>query len=88
MGCTFHQLFSRYNGTLTASAPMAIRLWEIFTFKYFHSILKILSCLLPYYFPYLIHDHSYDTLYRRDKILRYILNKLQARSRQDLVEIT
>ena len=32
MGSAFHQLCPRYNGTLTLIAPMAIRLWETFTF--------------------------------------------------------
>ena len=32
MGSTFHQLCPRYSGTLTPTAPTAIRLWETFTF--------------------------------------------------------
>ena len=32
MGSTFHQLCLRYSGTLTPTAPTAIRLWETFTF--------------------------------------------------------
>ena len=32
MGSAFHQLCPRYSGTLTPTAPMAIRLWETFTF--------------------------------------------------------
>ena len=32
MGSAFHQLCPRYRGTLTPTAPTAIRLWEIFTF--------------------------------------------------------
>ena len=31
MGSAFHQLCPRYSGTLTATYPMAIRLWETFT---------------------------------------------------------
>ena len=32
MGSAFHQLCPRYSGTLTPTAPMAIRLWETFTY--------------------------------------------------------
>ena len=32
MGFAFHQLCPRYSGTLTPTAPTAIRLWETFTF--------------------------------------------------------
>ena len=32
MGSAFHQLCSRYSGTLTPTAPTAIMLWETFTF--------------------------------------------------------
>ena len=32
MGSGFHQLCPRYSGTLTPTAPTAIRLWETFTF--------------------------------------------------------
>ena len=35
MGSAFHQLCPRYSGTLTPTAPTAIRLWEIFTFTFF-----------------------------------------------------
>ena len=30
MGSAFHQLCQRYSGTLTPTAPTAIRLWETF----------------------------------------------------------
>ena len=32
MSSAFHQLCPRYSGTLTPTAPTAIRLWETFTF--------------------------------------------------------
>ena len=32
MGSAFHQLCLRYSGTLTPTAPTAIRLWETFTY--------------------------------------------------------
>ena len=35
MGSASHQLCPRYSGTLTSTAPTAIRLWETFTFTYF-----------------------------------------------------
>ena len=35
MGSAFHQLCPRYSGTLTPTAPTAIRLWETFTFTFF-----------------------------------------------------
>ena len=34
MGSAFHQLCPRYSGTLTPTAPMAIRLWDTLTFFY------------------------------------------------------
>ena len=38
MGSAFHQLCPRYSGTLTPTAPTAIRLWDTFTF-YVHEVL-------------------------------------------------
>ena len=35
MGSAFHQLCPRYSGTLTPTAPTAIRLWKTFTFTLF-----------------------------------------------------
>ena len=32
MGSAFHQLCPRYSGTLTSTAPTAIKLWDTFTF--------------------------------------------------------
>ena len=32
MGSAFHQLCPRYSGTLTPTAPTAIRLWDTSTF--------------------------------------------------------
>ena len=56
MGSAFHQLCPRYSGTLTPTAPTAIRLWDTFTFffglrraavsyfgKYVHQVL--VNCL-------------------------------------------
>ena len=34
MGSAFHQLCPRYSGTLTPTAPTAIKLWDTFTFIY------------------------------------------------------
>ena len=34
MGSAFHQLCPRYSGTLTPTAPTAIRLWDTFTFTF------------------------------------------------------
>ena len=31
MGSAFHQLCPRYSGTLTPTAPTAIKLWDTFT---------------------------------------------------------
>ena len=36
MGSAFHQLCPRYSGTLTPTAPTAIRLWDTFTFFTFY----------------------------------------------------
>ena len=38
MGSAFHQLCPRYSGTLTPTAPTAIRLWDTFTFYSFISM--------------------------------------------------
>ena len=35
MNSAFHQLGQRYIGTLTSTAPTAVRLWETFTFLYY-----------------------------------------------------
>ena len=35
MGSAFHQLYPRYNGSLTPTAPWGIRLRETFTFTIF-----------------------------------------------------
>ena len=35
MGSAFHQLCPRYSGTLTPTAPTAVRLWETSTFLSF-----------------------------------------------------
>ena len=34
MGSAFHQLCPRYSGTLTPTAPKAIKLWETFTITF------------------------------------------------------
>ena len=39
MGSAFHQLCPRYSGTLTPTAPTAIKLWDTFTFYlYFYTV--------------------------------------------------
>ena len=43
MGSAFHQLCPRYSGTLTPTAPMAIRLWETFTF-FLLNVRRYCSC--------------------------------------------
>ena len=35
MGSAFHQLCPRHSGTLTPTAPTAIKLWDTFTFTFF-----------------------------------------------------
>ena len=40
MGSAFHQLCPRYSGTLTPTAPTAIRLWDTFTFTFLY-----ISCI-------------------------------------------
>ena len=47
MGSAFHQLYPRYNGTLTPTAPTAIRQWETFTF-YTDQTLECLVYLFIY----------------------------------------
>ena len=48
MGSAFHQLCPRYSGTLTPTAPTAIRLWDTFTLFTFKTVLLFLK---PDYFP-------------------------------------
>ena len=43
MGSAFHQLCPRYSGTLTPTAPTAIRLWDTFTFTLYNNQLKFSS---------------------------------------------
>ena len=46
MGSGFQQLCLRYSGTLTPTAPAAIRLWETSTFTYLAIVFNpILACL-------------------------------------------
>ena len=47
MGSAFHQLCPRYSGTLTPTAPTAIRLWETFTFEHQLFVCKLyaLDCI-------------------------------------------
>ena len=40
MGSAFHQLCPRYSGTLTPTAPTAIRLWDTFTFTFLAYIMQ------------------------------------------------
>ena len=42
-GLAFHQLCPRYSGTLTPTAPTAIRLWDTFTFTFYTSLKSIKS---------------------------------------------
>ena len=58
MGSAFHQLCPRYSGTLT---PMAIRLWETFTYSErpkLYTIMAFLSAIGLSYFlvPFLVKD--------------------------------
>ena len=48
MGSVFHQLCPRYSGTLTPTAPTAIRLWETFTFLY-HRMDEWITCDFTYF---------------------------------------
>ena len=41
MGSTFHLLCPRYSGSLTPTAPTAVRLWDFFTFT-----LNICNCII------------------------------------------
>ena len=47
MGTAFHQLCPRYNGPLTLTALVAVRLWETFTFFLSISISLSVTFLLP-----------------------------------------
>ena len=40
MGFAFHRLCPRYSGTLTPSAPTAIRLWETFIFTFYCTYIR------------------------------------------------
>ena len=45
MGSAFHKLYLGYSGTLTPTAPTAIRLWETFTF---HCLIFVLLSLCKF----------------------------------------
>ena len=50
MGSAFHQLCPRYSGTLTSTAPTAIRLWDTFTlYIYINLHYKSVSVSDPVY---------------------------------------
>ena len=44
MGSAFRQMCPRYSGTLTPTAPTAIKLWETFTFTFYHGIASRKIC--------------------------------------------
>ena len=46
MGSAFHQLCPRYSGTLTPTAPTAIKLWDTFTFTFIHVVSILYICLI------------------------------------------
>ena len=55
MGPAFHQLCPRYSGTLTPTAPTAIRLWETVTFTFFNvgGVTVLVFCSLSDHVLYL-----------------------------------
>ena len=59
MDSTFYQLCPRYSGTLNPTAPMAIRLWEIFTLTFYTDIIKALPYLEPCQTDYINHGSGY-----------------------------
>ena len=63
MGSAFHQLCPRYSGTLTPTAPTAIRLWETFTFylvSYICMVLsKITKCALSFFLVFFVFRKIY-----------------------------
>ena len=59
MGSAFHQLCPRYSGILTPASPMAIRLWETFTF---YSLICALEVLLLMGSP-AKYRHKYSCLF-------------------------
>ena len=51
MGSAFHQLCPRYSGTLTPTAPTAIKLWDTFTFTFMtYSVFQVQSIDSPQLF--------------------------------------
>ena len=56
MGFAFHQLCPRYSGTLTPTAPMAIRLWDTFTFTLrlsYHWDMNLSGFWLPFFWIFI-----------------------------------
>ena len=43
MDSAFHLLLPRYRGTLTSTAPTAIRLWDTFTFLQYQTVFRGLN---------------------------------------------
>ena len=68
MGSAFHQLCPRYSGTLTPTAPTAIRLWDTFTFLL--DILYRIHGIL--YGKYLIYLFRYLISY-----IRYLISSVK-----------
>ena len=74
MGSAFHQLCPRYSGTLTPTAPTAIRLWDTFTFY----------TALPHN---LINDKLVDLIFQIKSSLYIACNYRHAFITSDVVKI-
>ena len=63
----FHQLCPRYSGTLTPTAPVAIRLWETFTFTFYFESQVLIKCAVVKNSLCLRKEkqHIFRLLYRR-----------------------
>ena len=73
MGSAFHQLCPRYSGTLTPTAPTAIKLWDTFTFYMLGGkvIYKYLFLFNIYYGPSKIEIIS---IYGKKNLMSEITN--------------
>ena len=60
MGSAFHWLCPRYSGTLTPTAPMAIKLWETFIFTFLPFLLAFHHRDLSQYFIFCIFYNISD----------------------------
>ena len=81
MRSAFHQLWPRYSGTLTPTAPTAIRLWETFTYQMRWEAKRKIRVAFPKNVP--IHLNMADCCVDRDAY-RFNMFNISCQSHIDL----